>query len=366
VAAWWLFAGSGEEGDRVGASPAAGLRAGGAAGAGSDAGRAVAPAATMFWVGDRPGSTGEWITANEGKELACRFADGASVLAKPGARLRVREDRAAETAVDVERGRIVVSVPHRDGAEWMFVVGPFAIRVTGTRFDTSWDPERGLFDLTMYDGTVVVTGPEPGTSRTVVAGQEFRWPAERGGRPGLPEPGTPSSPATTAGTAPTPVAQRDAGGGIDRAWQERAASGRYEEALARIETVGFDRIWATASAEDLLLLGDVMRLTGRREQAQRSYLTIRERYFDDPRKADAAFALGLLAFPAPASARWFETYLAETPAGPLAREALGRLVEVRQRMGDAAGALESARRYLEQYPDGPHAELARGIVAGSR
>jgi hypothetical protein len=81
----------------------------------------------------------------------------------------------------------------------------------------------------------------------------------------------------------------------------------------------------------------------------------------------AAFALGRIAFDQRAdfggATRWFRTYLAEQPEGRLARDALGRLMEARSRVGDAAGAQVEARKYLDRYPSGPHAEMARRLTA---
>jgi len=63
--------------------------------------------------------------------------------------------------------------------------------------------------------------------------------------------------------------------------------------------------------------------------------------------------------------RWFETYLAEQPRGALAPAALDRLLETSIRLGDKARALTIARRYLAQYPGGPHAEQARELIERS-
>ena len=56
-------------------------------------------------------------------------------------------------------------------------------------------------------------------------------------------------------------------------------------------------------------------------------------------------------------------YLDETPRGPLAREALGRLMEAQSLAEDSVAAVSSAARYLETYPGGPHALLAKRLVA---
>ncbi len=55
---------------------------------------------------------------------------------------------------------------------------------------------------------------------------------------------------------------------------------------------------------------------------------------------------------------WFETYLREEPGGPLAEEALGRILELSA--PDAARG--AAARYLARYPDGSRAALARSLI----
>jgi outer membrane protein assembly factor BamD (BamD/ComL family) len=62
------------------------------------------------------------------------------------------------------------------------------------------------------------------------------------------------------------------------------------------------------------------------------------------------------------AARWLDTYLAQQPEGPLAREARGRLIEARERTGDHDGARRAARDYIARYPEGPHAELAQRLL----
>ncbi len=86
-----------------------------------------------------------------------------------------------------------------------------------------------------------------------------------------------------------------------------------------------------------------------------------------PTAATAAFRLGQLTFDGAHSfaeaRRWFLTYLAERPGGALGAEALGRTMEAEQRLGDLAASRATAAKYLERYPRGGHAALARSLVA---
>ena len=76
----------------------------------------------------------------------------------------------------------------------------------------------------------------------------------------------------------------------------------------------------------------------------------------------AAYLLGRNAPPAGA-VKWFSAYLAEQPNGALAIEASGRLIEANEAAGDVKAARNAAKHYLLRYPDGPHAQLAKRVLA---
>jgi hypothetical protein len=63
-----------------------------------------------------------------------------------------------------------------------------------------------------------------------------------------------------------------------------------------------------------------------------------------------------------AAADWFAKSMREQPQGGLAREAAGRRIEALRLGGNAALAEQAAREYLAEYPDGPHAKLARTVL----
>ena len=111
-------------------------------------------------------------------------------------------------------------------------------------------------------------------------------------------------------------------------------------------------------------MGDTARLGGRAARARAAYLAARKKLPDGDR---TAYGLGLLAFDQQRNygeaARWFRTYLGEQPQGSLRREALGRLMEALQRSGDAGGAHRVAQEYLDKYPAGAHAALARRLAS---
>ncbi|HSO39543.1 MAG TPA: hypothetical protein VLT33_43755, partial [Labilithrix sp.] len=117
----------------------------------------------------------------------------------------------------------------------------------------------------------------------------------------------------------------------------------------------------------LLARADAERQAADTRAARATLLEVRQKYPRGTGAPQAAFDLGVVAFDVEhdfaAAARWFRLYLDEAPRGPLAREALGRVMEAESRSGDLAGASAAAARYLELYPGGPHASLAKRLVA---
>jgi hypothetical protein len=116
------------------------------------------------------------------------------------------------------------------------------------------------------------------------------------------------------------------------------------------------------SAEELLEEARAARMAGRSDLERAALLACRKRAPGQPAAAQAAYLLGRASPPGEATA-WFETYLREMPRGLLAREAAGRLIETYNATGNVAAAQSAASRYLARYPKGPHAAMARQLLA---
>jgi len=339
-----------------------------------------------FYVGTEhaPGRLGEWVAAPSEREVRLSFDDGSVLDVLQNARVRVTGADTDGATVVLERGRLTVAVVHRSGTRWRVDVGPFQVHVTGTRFDVGWQPELERLTLTMREGSVLIGGATLGKGRRVAAGETVtlspkplvpeRLPAEvrddgagavRGRAVEAPAETTSALPAVE--TSSLAVSHRSAPAARPSVvnFRELARDNQYERALAAAEHAGFEQICATASDSDLLLLGDTARLAGAPARGQQAYDAVRRR-FPGASAAQAEFLLGRLAFEARSAyadaARYFALSLLEAPAGPFAREAAGRLFESLDRSGDAAGARAAAQRYLERYPEGPHASLARALL----
>ncbi|MGK3983907.1 FecR family protein [Sorangium sp. So ce136] len=296
--------------------------------------------------------------------LAFTFAEGTSVRLDAASALQVLATDARGAELRVERGGADFHVVHRSDTRWVVHAGPYAVRVTGTRFEARWAPEARRFTLALAEGSVEVTGPDLGTARL-----------SAGDRLDLTAPGEP--PASSAAAAPSadapavvagPPADRDprppAADATDPAprWQSLASAGRHEEALAAVERLGLDAVLARATPEELRLLADAARYAGRPRAARAALLVLRNRH---GARGDSAFLLGKLAADQlgdPGDAlTWFDTYLREAPAGALREQALGRSLELEQRR-DREVARRAARRYLAEYPTGAYAPLARSLT----
>lgn len=328
--------------------------------------------------------------ASSSEGVPVDFSDGSRLKLAPGTRARLGELTHDGAHVVVEAGEVEASVVPRSRTRYRLSFGPFAVDVTGTKFAVSWDPARELLTLRLREGSVVVSGCQLGSGRPIMAGETLRaWCKDQrfeiSASAEAEKPVAPSAPSALDTPAPTDSASKAAAEPVPStpraeptqvpaspapsappSWQALARAGQYREALAAIGVENFIAECERASVGDLGLLADVARFSQRPQVAIQAYTILRRRFPKGAQSAQAAFAIARLHFDQlgqyDEAARWFRTYLAEQPRGPFAREALGRLMEAEQRSGQHARAKETAGRYLERYPQGPHARLAQRLV----
>jgi hypothetical protein len=320
--------------------------------------------------------------------LPLQFSDGSRFELAPKATARLVALGSNGARIELASGSMKVQVvPHAE-TNYRLDAGPFGVRVTGTRFELSYSPERDTFELYLEEGQVELTGCVFGQGRKLAAGQSVRASCRK---PvvdvsyGRRRPDPTATPVDSAKAAPTgatapklaesvtqaPSASRpvpsSSGKPADESWVALARSGAYEDAFSAARARGFEAECARVDAPTLALLADVARHARAPRQAEHALLTLRGRFPRSNEAALAAFALGRLEFDDYRSYRraatWFRTYLTERPSGPMTREALGRLMEASYRAKDPEGARDAASRYLRDYPSGPHAELASRVVA---
>lgn len=365
------------------------------------------PSAMTFQVGpDRAGVAGAWIAAPSGEALPLVFSDGTRVELDGGSRARVDDLDADGARVVLESGAADIQVVPRPRADWSVGAGPFEVRVTGTRFHLRWLPDEEVFVLALESGSVDVTGPVLGARQSLEAGQELRVSVAQetavitspGSRRSVaaaktwvetPEPAAAPSPEAASESAKAPEASAVEDGPaepaaesankknrataarrpIPQTWQTLASRGDFTGALELAEKQGLSGLGARLPAAELLRLGEVARYAGQPSKARTLLETLRRRFAGSTQAATAAYYLGRIAFERDrdyaGAAQWFSTYGDERPRGPLATEALGRLIESEHRAGDHGAAREAARAYLRRFPKGPHGDLARRLARES-
>jgi transmembrane sensor len=322
----------------------------------------IAPAVPAFVIGaGRAGQIGEPVVGGVDANGALRFPDGTTVLLRPDAVGQVLAVSDVGARVVLTRGEAVVSVVHKAQAKWTFEAGPFRVAVTGTQFDLGWDAPAGRFWIQMKYGSVLVSGPGIQGDRPVSDGQRLELnvaePAPPSASAAEAEPGVgPAAPAAPSAARTVAPPRRSA------IWQDLADQGDFSKAIESAEAEGYESLIERLNATDLMALSNAARYANSAGRAKQAYGAIRRRFPKAPEAAVAAFHLGRFAPPGPESAEWFETYLREQPNGSLRREALGRLLESRAHGSDTARAADVARRYLAEYPEGPHAGLARRLL----
>jgi hypothetical protein len=331
--------------------------------------------AVSFTTATGEGQAGAWLATGSASELPLQFSEGTQLVMAPGSRGRVESLERTGASFLLERGEVRAHVAHRPGTSWRFLAGPFEVHVTGTTLGVDWDPVQERFAVHVDEGSVLVSGPNVGDPQMVRAGQQcvvdlpsrttrisplgqeiaaaFEAPIDAGAdAPAVAvEPAMP--PPTPRIATPAPLS-----------WIKLDEKGDYDGAYAAALGAGLASVLRASSSDELLRLAQVARLSGHRDTERQALVTCRRRFPGTERAAIAAYELGRSSSPSEASS-WFDTYLGEQPSGPLAREASGRLVEARASAGDDRGARDAAARYLARYPDGPHAPLARRVLAGA-
>jgi hypothetical protein len=317
-------------------------------------------------------------------ESALDFSDGSHVQLGPHSDARITELVHSGASVVLENGSLTASVEHRSTTSWTVTAGPYRVHVVGTLFHVLWNARTQRFVVDVSRGEVRVSGGDLPPGGVSVKQHER---LERGSAaiapPAKPElsPEPLVAPSPLAEVEPSPLVKpsfgaqaRDQGPPAQSAprseqetWQSLASRGMYAEALSAAENQGLTQLLARESAADLLLLGNSARFASQSEPARRAYLSLRERFPGTASASLSAYYLARLAGDLDKNSgeavRWLRVFLSESPRGDLAASARARLMDLLRKQGDALGARSVARQYLELHPTGPHAELARSILA---
>lgn len=313
-------------------------------------------------VGERPFAAGAWLSARQ-EPLTLAFSDRSRVVLAPRAAARLVQVEAARVELGLERGRLDLDVAHMPDRTWRVVAGPYTVDVLGTAFSVEWQPEQLTLTVAVTRGSVHVRGgnlPDEGNRLHADQRLEVRETA---------------TPAVAAATVATPIelpeppaAQPEAPPRArpEPSWRRSLDAGDHAAAIAALEREGLSIQLARLDADDLDRVAHSARLAGAAGPAREALLTLRRRFPRDPRARTAAFLLGRVALDLAGekteAAAWFATYLQQQPNGPLAEEARGRLLLLLRDAGDDARARAAAQDYLEHHPDGSRAAQARALI----
>ncbi len=293
-------------------------------------------------------------------DVAVALQRGGSVRLGPGSRATARLTSAGETAFSLGGGAFDIEAHGDQRQRVRLQAGPYEIVSRSAAFEAHWDPHTRVLSLAVRQGTLRVDSGRTAQSQQLGSGDAVTL-SDREGRPGS-GPTAPSIEPELTPPANSPV-ERPRLRTPPSAWRGLASRGKHAEAVAAARQEGLATILRSAEADDLLTLARSARYAREGKQAVRIFTSVRRRFPKSDASARAAYGLGRVAFDLQrdfdAAARWFQAYLDERPRGALVREALGRLVESDVRRGAAAAAKSHGSRYLDRYPDGPHADVAR-------
>jgi hypothetical protein len=306
-----------------------------------------------------------------------QFSDGSEVALDRGTEAKVAEVNAHGAHLNLRHGEVHLNVVKTHGTNWSVDAGPYTVHVTGTAFDVSWSEKERVFELALQHGSVVVTGPLVGSGFTMKPGQRMigrtdgyvivEGPKPRAvaaAVPSAPDPVLEASEASAdldivppSDAAPADAQQRGTN------WAHLVAQGKFREVLADAQRRGVDQVLSGAPLGDLAALADAARYAQNGALAKRALLAERQRFPNSRAASDAAFLLGRLAEDSGGGAMaWYDRYLAKSPSGPYASQALGRKMMLSFRDGGATAAEPLAKQYLERYPSGPYASAARKLA----
>jgi len=308
---------------------------------------------TYSTTGGQP-SASNYLVAPAHASANLRFSDGSDVAASPSARLRVDSVQARGARVLLEDGVARANITHRENTNWMFVAGPFDVRITGTTFTLAWDAADQVLDLTLHEGSVEVASPLGASHIKVKTGQHFHASVTEGTMQLLAADAEHVAPEVEAGQQLAAADQAQeaehskAGNRTQRAQRGRAArlahrraksaerraarsagrddsarterdhdqddaeedrgaaglqlaaasyadlvrAGAFEQVVTAATQAGLARTLAHNSAEDVRALADAARYLHRTELAVRSLTVLRARFPGSHHSAAAAFLLG--------------------------------------------------------------------------
>ncbi|MCP4680060.1 MAG: hypothetical protein GY854_32125 [Deltaproteobacteria bacterium] len=353
-----------------------------------------------FWIGEKlvAGDEGSWIDTSQNTSTPIRFAGGSRMEFSQESTARVVASNDQTVQVSLSDGEVFADINGNGKTNWRLKAGPYQVDVVGTIFEVSWNKSNKALNVAVKKGVVLVSGEglnKPGVrlttgerlqvdkNKVLVSLDSEKSAVDTGSSvsnvsspPSIdPEPeigvdeDTRSDIATAKKSAARTASVQRAETRAPKAthaWRGFYDNKDYRGALDAAEEAGLAELLATLGCEDLWRIASAARYARKGQASIEALLSIRERCPKSKRAKTATFLLGRvsqeLKGDVVTAQRWFGIYLNETPGGPLAEEALGRLIDACARAGKRREARQHAEEYLSRYPDGPFVELAQSAL----
>jgi hypothetical protein len=151
-------------------------------------------------------------------------------------------------------------------------------------------------------------------------------------------------------------------------WETLADTGDFGAAKAALDrSGGFQRASDRASASQLLVLADIARASGEREEAAQALRRVLSAYVSAPEAPLAAWTLGNLLEQAgdrSGAADAYATYRRLSPTGDFAEDAAARQVDAALSQGNLELGTRAMEEYAQNFPKGRRlAELRKRLAA---
>jgi hypothetical protein len=151
-------------------------------------------------------------------------------------------------------------------------------------------------------------------------------------------------------------------------WESLAETGDFGAAKAALDRAGgFQRASDRASASQLLVLADIARASGEREEAAQALRRVLSAYVSAPEAPLAAWTLGNLLEQAgdrAGAADAYATYRRLSPTGDFAEDAAARQVDAALSQGNLELGTRAMEEYAQNFPKGRRlAELRKRLAA---
>ncbi len=331
---------------------------------------------------DRAGQ-GELI-ASEGVPIGIRLSDRSEINLQPHTTLRLAALSDGVVITRVSQGTLDVEVVHQEHTNYQFFAGPYLVKVVGTAFRLSYEPEDESLDLKMRSGVVEVLEPD-GTNRIVRAGETLHLdqtnrvssgdevtednPVRRDSAEGSEEEQAVEDADSTI--ARSAIDQRKVTGrslGTEADFHDLASKGKFAEIVRIAEARGVESLMNRGSASQLQELAQAARYSGRLDLAERVWRRMSSRFASSVSGNNALFFLGRLEEQRGRSSSalaHYESYLRRSGQGVYAQEAWGRKLQLSQKSGSSDVTRRTAQQYLQRFPHGPFAATARTILGES-